>query len=241
MLHSHHHIPHPRRHRAWVVLALILAPFFGMLIAGHFAGVSGSGLLTALLTSLYRLILAYLLSLIIAVVVAIAVGSNRTATTIFLPIFDVLQNIPSFALTPIFIILLGLTDTMVIVFAATSIIWPILFYTLNAVETAHSDLNDAATVFGATGLKRAIYYLLPLSFPAIVTGSIVGVSIGWEAVIGMEIIGSITGVGTFLNIAGANHDKPALIAGTIAILCLVFIINRAVWVPLISRTQKYAE
>lgn len=131
---------------------------------------------------------------------------------------------------------------MIILFAVSSIIWPILFSVLNAIKTAHKDLNDAAIIFGAKGFRRIRYYLAPLSFPAMLTGSIVGIAIGWEAVIGAEIIASTSGFGSFIKGADVTGISQSAIAGMLAILVIVFIINRLVWAPLLSVSSKrYAE
>jgi NitT/TauT family transport system permease protein len=124
----------------------------------------------------------------------------------------------------------------------SSIVWPILFAVLTAIKSAHADLNDAATIFGARGLRRIPYYLAPLSFPAILTGSIVGIAIGWEAVIGAEIITSAAGFGAFIKESSSTGLNHATIAGMLAILVIVFIINRLVWAPLLNESAKrYAE
>jgi|ERR1035437_2216955 ABC-type nitrate/sulfonate/bicarbonate transport system permease component len=193
----------------------------------------------ALGISFFRLVLAYFVSLIVALVIAIPLSQSRTGDFL-IPIFDLLQNLPSFALIPLFVYFLGYSTSMVIIFAASSILWPILFYVLHALKTARTDYNDAATVFGAKGWKRDIHYLLPLSFSAAVTGSIVGMAIGWESVIGVEIIGLTNGVGVFLNSA-LETSKSAFTFGLCALLLLVFALNRLVWMPLLKKTQTYED
>jgi ABC-type nitrate/sulfonate/bicarbonate transport system permease component len=113
---------------------------------------------------------------------------------------------------------------------------------LTAIKSAHNDLNDAATIFGARGFKRIPYYLAPLSYPAILTGSIVGIAIGWEAVIGAEIITNITGFGEFIKTVDVSGISQSAVAGMLAILVIVFVINRIVWAPLLAESAKrYAE
>jgi ABC-type nitrate/sulfonate/bicarbonate transport system permease component len=219
-----------------VVLGTLL-----LLGSGYFKGVDWSTLTDAVLYTTYRLILAYGLALILGTSIALLVGWGPFADALF-PFFDILQNIPSFALIPFFIYFLGYTDLMIILFAVSSIIWPILFAVLAAIKSAHTDLNDAATIFGARGLRRIRYYLTPLSLPAILTGSIVGIAIGWESVIGAEIITNITGFGAFIKDASATGVNQAAIAGMLVILIIVFLINRLVWAPLLSESsRRYAE
>ena len=237
IVHGFHIIKH--KYYAPIIMIGLCVLLMALFLLGKIGGVSSAQLYIGLGLSLYRIMLAYALSLVLALGIALMVGQSK-AGDFLIPVFDLLQNLPSFALIPLFIAVFGYTNLMVIAFAATSILWPILFYVLHALKTAREDLNDAASVFGAIGWKRARYYLLPLSFSAAVTGSIVGFSVGWEAVIGVEIIGLSSGIGVFLNNSLASNQQ-AFALGLVALLLVVFIINRLLWMPLLKRSQMYAE
>ena len=209
--------------------------------SGYFNQVTWISLLEAVFQTTYRLALAYGIALVIGVVIALVVGWSPFTDLLF-PVFDVLQNVPSFALFPLFIYFLGYTNQMIILFAVSSIVWPILFAILTAIKSAHKDLNDAATIFGANGISRITAYLAPLSFPALLTGSIVGIAIGWESVIGAEIISNASGFGAFIKHVDAAGVSPTAIAGALAILVIVFVINRLIWAPLLNENSiRYAE
>lgn len=224
--------------RSWAIMAGLVAPIAVLSVTGSLAGINWAILSAALALSFFCLVVAYALALIFGVGAALLIGWSPYGNG-FLPFLDVLQNVPSFALIPVFVLFMGYSVPMIIVFAATSVVWPILFYVLSAIRAAREDWNDAATVFGAVGMRRLLYYLIPLSVPAILTGSIVGISIGWEAVIGVEIIGNTGGIGAFLN---RSQDHLTIVVGIIAILALVFIVNRLVWTPLLARsTRRYAD
>jgi ABC-type nitrate/sulfonate/bicarbonate transport system permease component len=233
---------HRLRHRqGWLLMGcigIIALLFWG---SGYFTGVGWSTLINAVLYTTYRLVLAYGIALVIGTAIGLLVGWSPFSDHLF-PVFDILQNIPSFALIPFFIYFFGYTDQMIILFAVSSIIWPILFAILAAIKSAHTDLSDAATIFGARGLKRIPHYLTPLSLPAILTGSIVGIAIGWEAVIGGEIITNISGFGSFIKDASSTGVNQEAVAGMCVILVIVFLVNRLVWAPLLSESsRRYAE
>jgi ABC-type nitrate/sulfonate/bicarbonate transport system permease component len=241
MIHSGRHLRiYHRKHHFFIAGGVILLSILFLAILGGFTDINIAKLSSGIGISLYRLIIGYLISLTLGVGIAIFL-EYAAISEFFMPVLDVLQNVPSFALIPVFAIAFGYTNTMAIIFAATSIIWPILFYVLSALTTARKELNEAATVFGAVGEKRIWNYLVPLSFPAIITGSIVGISIGWEAVIGIEIIGLSSGVGVFLSQASSAGDRNTLLLGIVAILLVVFAINKLIWTPLIKKTHYYAE
>jgi ABC-type nitrate/sulfonate/bicarbonate transport system permease component len=217
----------------------LIVLFFAM--SGYFSEVNWMQMLAAVLETTTRLVFAYLIALALGVSIALLVGWSPFSE-FFFPIFDVLQNLPSFALIPFFIYFFGYTSEMIIFFAVSSIVWPILFAVLTAIKSAHADLSDAATIFGARGFRRIRHYLAPLSLPAILTGSIVGIAIGWEAVIGAEIITNVAGYGAFIKAVDTAGISRVAVAGMLAILVIVFVINRLVWAPLLHESAKhYAE
>ncbi len=244
-VHSTHpaHLARRRKHvrHTWSIIALLVGATVVLMLAGYFAGVAWRDLALALLASTYRLALAYAIALLLGGSISLLLGNSRLSD-FFFPFFDVLQNVPSFALIPLFIYGFGYTGLMVTVFAATSIIWPILFSTMTAIRSVRGDIADAASVLGARGVKRTLYFYLPLAYPALLTGSIVGIAIGWEAVIGAEIIAKTGGFGSFIQVASESGFTPPAVAGIVAILVLVFVLNRLIWSPLLAQSaHRYAD
>ncbi|MFA5166236.1 MAG: ABC transporter permease subunit [Candidatus Paceibacterota bacterium] len=219
------------------ILFAVIIPIILVIIVGKINEVAIELILHSIVISFLRLLGAYFISLFISITIVSLIGQSKVGD-LLIPVFDLLQNLPSFALIPLFVAILHYSDGMAIAFAASSILWPILFYTLHSVKTAPKDLNNAAQIFGARGIKMIIYYYFPLMFPAIVTGSIVGFSIGWEAIIGIEMLGLKSGIGFFLNSILAS-SQTAFALGIASLLVLVFIINRLVWMPLLKKSELY--
>jgi ABC-type nitrate/sulfonate/bicarbonate transport system permease component len=231
-----------RRRREWILILSLVLATLAIVSFGYATSVPWIEIIIAVLFTAYRLFIAYGIALALALFIGLFVGWSRFSDYLF-PFFDLLQNIPSFALIPFFIAFFGYTDKMIILFAATSIVWPILFAILTAIKSAHADLNAAATIFGARGLRRITAYLAPLVFPAVLSGSIVGVAIGWEAIIGAEIISHVSGgFGEFIQYTSATGFNEASIFGVLVILLVVFEVNRLMWAPRLRESAKmYAE
>ncbi|MDB5259287.1 MAG: taurine transporter subunit [Candidatus Taylorbacteria bacterium] len=241
MLHPAHQIKmYRKKHHKVIALLTLLVPLVILLVIGMITKTQWFDIFTALGISWFRLLLGYIISLVLGVATALILGTSKFGESVT-PVLDVMQNVPSFALIPLFAMLFGYTNLMAILFIASSAIWPIIFYAVSAIRNARQDLNDASRIFGATGWRRVFYYFIPLSFPAILTGSIVAIAIGWEAVIGIEIIGFKNGIGVLLNTASNSSDQSLVIAGISALLFVVFILNRLVWSPLIAKTHAYAD
>lgn len=231
-----------RRRREWIFMLFVLLATLAVTALGYFSSVSWLDITAAVLFTTYRLFIAYGIALVLALAIGLLVGWSPFSDYLS-PVFDLLQNIPSFALIPFFIAFFGYTDQMIILFATTAILWPILFAILTAIKSAHADLNAAATIFGARGFRRITAYLAPLVFPAVLSGSIVGVAIGWEVIIGAEIISNVSGgLGEFIWHTSAAGFSEASVAGVLVILLVVFEVNRLMWAPRLRDSAKmYAE
>jgi ABC-type anion transport system duplicated permease subunit len=83
-----------------------------------------------------------------------------------------------------------------------------------------------------------VYFVFPISYPGLVTGSIVGLGEGWEAVVGAEIIVGIQsgGLGSFFSINSASSHL--VIFGVLALLLFIFSLNKLVWLPMLERSHR---
>jgi NitT/TauT family transport system permease protein len=121
-----------------------------------------------------------------------------------------------------------------------AIIWPILFTIIGGIKNRREDLEEAATIFGAKGFKRLIYFTYPELSPSIVTGSIVGWGEAWEFIIGAELlVNARVGIGSYLGQLGNNKENLLLVFGILVLMILLFIINKLIWLPLLDKTTKY--
>ncbi|HYU64644.1 MAG TPA: hypothetical protein VEK36_00025, partial [Candidatus Paceibacterota bacterium] len=100
-----------------------------------------------------------------------------------------------------------------------------------------SDWQEAVAVSGLSGSAYVRYFLWPVSLPGLITGSIVGLGDGWEALIATEIIVRIkTGVGSFFQ-SFANNPTMTFF-GIFGFLLLIFSINKLVWLPLLEWSHQ---
>ena len=111
------HRSHARRYRmAWIFMIGIVGAALLLTIFGYFGSVDWMTLGEAVANTTLRLASAYGIALVLGVSIALLVGWSPFADVLF-PFFDVLQNIPSFALIPLFIYFFGFTSEMIIFFA----------------------------------------------------------------------------------------------------------------------------
>jgi ABC-type nitrate/sulfonate/bicarbonate transport system permease component len=202
------------------------------------AHISLGALSTDLGVSLVRITAAYLIAAALGWLAALLLTHGKLGD-ILLPVFDLLQSLPAFAILPLAIIYFGHTTFVVIIFLVIEIIWPIIFTVVSAVKHADRDIEGAVAM---SRIKRADYwhyYLIPLTLPAFITGSVIGLGEGWEALIATEIIvATPNGVGAFFT---AVAQYPLLTTfGILVVLSVVFAINKLIWLPLLNWSHRIA-
>ena len=219
----------------WIVPILIV-----MIMAVNFSDLSPASLFGGFVVSLARITIAYIIALILSCVLALLITASEKIENIILPILDVLQSFPSFALFPIMVASIHSSELIIISVLTLVIIWPILFTIIGGIKNRREDLEEAATIFGAKGYKRLIYFQLPELAPSIVTGSIVGWGEAWEFIIGAELLVKTNlGIGSYLGQLGNEQHNLLLAFGITILLILLFVINKIIWLPLLDKTTKY--
>lgn len=211
-----------------------------ILVLGY-TEVNGKEFFLGMFESFIRVSISYLISLSIALLIALIFSFSTSIENIFLPVLDVLQSFPSFALFPLLIVWFGRSSIVTIFILVVSMVWPILFTLVTAVKQIKQEFKDVAKIYGAINFKYIMYVVIPLLFPAIITGSIVAWGEAWETIIAAEIIVSVSGVGTYLATAGEGGHTNVLLIGILMLLLILFILNKYIWMPLLNKSTKYQE
>ncbi|MEI6144492.1 MAG: ABC transporter permease subunit, partial [Candidatus Berkelbacteria bacterium] len=222
----------------WILAAFLVVGFLF-----SFSSLDIKQVLGGFAVSLIRASIAYIIAAIIAIIIALSMTSSRWLEGLLLPVFDVLQSFPSFALFPVLVVALkNSPESIIILVLVITMVWPILFSIIGGIKNRRQDFEEAATIFGATGTKRLIHFVIPELMPSIITGSIVGWGEGWEYIIGAELLVKTNiGIGSYLGFLGQNQENVALAFGIIVLLMLLFVINKLLWLPLLTRATNYSS
>lgn len=238
--HRYHQHARGRRHRRRKLgtLGLLVAAILIMVTVYH-TPIASPSFFMGFGLSLYRVTLAYLWSLILALILGLLTVSRPALENLLLPILDLAQSLPTFALLPILVFYFGRTSASVIAILVVAMVWPIVFAVISGVKDQRQDQAEAAQIFGATGLKFLWHYRLPMLMPSLVTGSIVSWGQAWDTIVGAEIIAKVVGAGAYLGALGEQGQTHLLLVGIITYLFFIFAINQLVWLPLLHRFTKY--
>ena len=232
------HLYRTRKHLL-VTLLFVIAPFLFLYVYSHLSHVTTSVLFYDIFISFVRLFVAYAIAVTLGWLLAISFYHGKKSF-FALPIFDVLQSFPTFAALPLAIYYWGPSTFVVIFFLVITIIWPILFSSISSLKLIRSDWEDVVRIEGITGVLYLKRFLWPVSIPGLITGSVIGLGEGWEALIATEmIVGRDTGLGSFFQ---AHSTQTSITAfGILGFLIIIFSINKLIWIPLMEWSHRTME
>ena len=222
-----------------ITLFIIAVPFVFLLLFSEIANIARGKLFADIFISFARLFVAYWIALALAWVFAVGFYKGKRAS-VALPVFDVLQSFPTFAALPLVAYFWGASNLTIIFFLVVTVIWPIFFSLISSLKLIKSDWEEVAEVYNLSGFDYLKNFIWPVSIPGIITGSIVGLGDGWEALVATEIILNIkSGLGSFFN--AFSQNTGITIFGIIGFLLLIFSINKLIWVPLLDWSHHRME
>lgn len=223
----------------FITVAVVVAPFLFFLFFSQAVGIPVAKLFGDVFVSFWRLLIAYIFAAIIGWIFAVLFYRGKRAI-IALPLFDVLQSFPTFAMLPLAMYVWGPSNRTIIILLILTIIWPVLFSILSSLKLIKHEWEEAAEMSGLSGMNYIKKFLLPASIPGLITGSIIGLGEGWEALIATEIIVNVKmGLGNFFQTF--SHNPTITAFGVLGFLILIFSINKLLWMPLLDWSHRKTD
>jgi ABC-type nitrate/sulfonate/bicarbonate transport system permease component len=179
-----------------------------------------------LMITLSRFLQGYLLAASIAVILGTVLGYFRLVHSLFEALIEFLRPMPSVAIIPVAILLLGISDAMIVAVTVYASLWPVLINTIDGVRYIERTLIDTGRTFGLT--RRQILWLvvLPAAAPYIVTGLRISLSIALILVTTAEMIAGSKGLGFFILDEERSMNSGNMYAGVILVSTLGYLLNR---------------
>ncbi len=179
-----------------------------------------------LMITLSRFLQGYLLAASIAVILGTVLGYFRLVHSLFEALIEFLRPMPSVAIIPVAILLLGISDAMIVAVTVYASLWPVLINTIDGVRYIERTLIDTGRTFGLT--RRQILWLvvLPAAAPYIVTGLRISLSIALILVTTAEMIAGSKGLGFFILDEERSMNSGNMYAGVILVSMLGYLLNR---------------
>ncbi|MBW6525019.1 ABC transporter permease subunit [Sphingomonas sp. RHCKR47] len=206
----------------------------------------------ALLTTL-RLFAALAASFVFTVLAATAAAKSRRAELVIIPALDILQSVPvlgfmTFTVTAFMGLFPGSrvgVECAAIFAIFTSQAWNMAFSLYQSLRQVPADLNEVASGFGLSPLRRLLRVELPFSTPGLVWNAMMSMSGGWFFVVASEAISvghtqiMLPGIGSWLALAIERQDLTAVMQTVAAMAIVILAYDQLVFRPIIAWADRF--
>jgi ABC-type nitrate/sulfonate/bicarbonate transport system permease component len=192
---------------------LLTQPFAGATLPAHLA------------SSFQRYAYGVLLAALVGVPLGLLMGWFRWLDDIVTPIFDGLRFIAPIAWVPFAALWFGtgIGGPVMIIFAGA--FPPCLINAYRGARFVEPRLIEAARMLGTGNLRMIVEILLPAAVPSIIAGLRVSAGLGWQSLVGAELIVAAAGVGFMMVQAQGSVQTATVMTGMIAIGIVGMIID----------------
>ncbi|UUZ60311.1 ABC transporter permease [Nocardioides sp. B-3] len=178
-----------------------------------------------LLPSVWRALQGLALAIVLGVGAGIALGRHRILMALFQPLIHLGRSLPSPALIGVFFFLFGTGDSPKIFLIAFSVVWPILFNTIDGVTSIGATRMQAAVIFKIGRWDRLVHIVLPGAAPKIFAGVRTAMSLSLIIMIISELQKSQNGLGHLLIQMQRNFDYTGFWAVLVVLAILGVVMN----------------
>jgi ABC-type nitrate/sulfonate/bicarbonate transport system permease component len=211
--------------RAAPAMQLYFPPVSQVLAALSQSLLSGP-LLSHLVVTLGRFLQGYVLAAAIGVVLGIVLGYIRFFHALLAIVIELLRPMPSVAIIPVAVLMLGIGDRMIVAVTVYATLWPVLINTIDGVRHIDNVLIQTGRTFGLNRRQILWLVILPAASPYVVTGLRIALSIALILVTTAEMVVGSKGLGFFILDEERSMNTGNMYGGIILVAALGYGLNR---------------
>ena len=201
-------------------------PGIGAIAEAFFNATISGELPKHLFATVGRVIAGYVLSAAIAVTLGVILGYFRRSYSCAEILIEFLRPMPSVAMIPVAILLLGIGSPMIIAVTVYASVWPILINAIDGVRGVEPTLIETGRTFGLGGWGIFKTIVLPAALPYIATGLRISLAIALILVTTAEMVVGGSGLGFFILDEERSLRIGNMYAGIALVAILGYSLNR---------------
>ena len=183
-------------------------PFAGFLLHQH------------LLSSLERFLLGFLLAAALGIPLGLIMGRYRLLDEIVTPLFEAYRYVAPLAWVPFAALWFGTGIGGPVMVIFTGAFAPCVVNAYRGAQLVERYLIEAAQTLGASNFRIMREVLLPGALPSIVAGLRVSAGLGWQSLIGAELIVVSSGLG-YVMVQGQSNLAPDIVMSAMLVIGVV--------------------
>ena len=184
---------------------LVVEPFAGYMLFEH------------LLSSFQRFGMGFVLAVLVGIPLGLLMAWFAWVDRLVTPCFEAVRFVAPIAWVPFAALWFGtgIGGPVLIIFMGA--FPPVLINTYRGAKQVDRKYIEAAQMLGASSLRSMTEVLLPAAVPSIVAGLRISAGLGWQSLVGAELIVASSGVGYLMVKGQAAVSTATVMSGMIAI------------------------
>lgn len=183
----------------------------------------------------------YVISIVLAFVVSIMCMNCGVIHILFGTLYKVMSPLPSVAILPVLLLMIGLNESSIILLIVHSVFWPMLASNISGVECIPVVFREFSNNINLSVMKRYIYVYFPAAFPHVMTGLRTSWGRAWRSLVSAEAIfgisGATQGIGYYICYHRAYANMEKVFAGII-VICLITLVAEEMFALIEKDTLK---
>ena len=222
-------------------------------ITGHQLALNPADLPGYALRTALRMLIALAVSLVFTLTYATWAAKSPRAGALLVPLLDILQSVPILGFLSVTVVwFLSLSPGRIFgaelacVFAIfTGQAWNMAFSFYQSLRTVPEELTEAGRLFGLTAWARFWRIEAPFGTPSLIWNMMMSMSGGWFFVTVAEAISvgntsiALPGIGSWIAIAIAQKNLPAIFEAIFAMLVVIVIYDQLLFRPLVAWADRF--
>jgi ABC-type nitrate/sulfonate/bicarbonate transport system permease component len=177
--------------------------------------------------TLRRMALGFVSAALVGVAAGSAIGLSATLRAYVEPTLELIRPLPASAVIPLFVLLLGLNERMIVSVIAFASLWPVLLATVHGFKTIEPRLIEVSRMLHLSTLEFVFKIALPNAMPDIFAGLRLALTISLILAVVTEMLSGMAGLGYNIIMAARSFRSADLYAGIIVLGFIGYVTNVA--------------
>ena len=180
---------------------------------------------SAFLETVRRMFFGFVLASIAGMALGAVIGLSPVIREYLEPTLELIRPLPASAVMPVFVLVLGLNERMILTVIAFGSIWPALLGTVYGFKTVEPRLFEVARILHLSRLELIWKIALPSALPDIFAGLRVALTISLILAVVTEMLSGSNGLGHNIILAARSFRSADQFAGIIVLGAIGYVTN----------------
>jgi sulfonate transport system permease protein len=163
-----------------------------------------------------RAVLGFGVAVVFGVALGTLISTNRVARALLIPYVESLRPLPSTALIPVAILLLGIGEGMKLTVVIIGSVWPIVVGSMESIAAIEGSRVDTMRALRLSWMRAVAFVILPAALPGILGAVRVALAIALILALTVEMVAGSGGLGFYIISMERAFRLPEMYAAIVA-------------------------